>query len=449
MAGTQVYEGTEHPDADLTAEVLVVGAGPAGAAAAAWAARGGRDVLLVDMAKLPRDKTCGDGLTPRAIVELNLLGLSDWIHEHPITKGLHVYGWGHDQYLPWNGPSYPKYGSVVTRTELDRHLVEVAEKSGARTLFGYRAAGVRYDGDRIATVELQSQATGEVVIVNPRTVLVADGVRSRFGALLGRQWHRESVYGTAIRAFMRVEKQSEWLVSHLGPPMPDGTMLPGYGWIFPLGNSQGNGEVQDTSGPLVNVGVIAYSAMKHEFKTGLPPLLDKYIADVRDEFGLQGSLMQAKSAMLPLGGAVSHVAGRNWMLLGDAAGCVNPFTGEGIDYALETGRFAVEHLDDPDHTVTWPHRLNYEYGPMFSATRRIARGFFKPKLMDNFGRHAMKSRWVMSTGIRLMSNLVGPADKDVPVRLARLGGAWNQRSDLRRPFMPAAGEAPQLSESAK
>ncbi|MBB4852902.1 geranylgeranyl reductase family protein [Mycobacteroides chelonae] len=444
--------GTEPVDKELKADVLVVGAGPAGAAAASWAARAGRDVLLVDMAQFPRDKTCGDGLTPRAVAELNLLGLSEWVLEHPVTPGLHVHGWGRDHQLPWNGRSFPNYGSVITRTELDHRLVLAAAESGARTLFGYRATAVTFDGDRLTGVELRpasEDGSDRPVNVSARTVLVADGVRSKFGALLGRQWHRESVYGTAMRAFVHTNRPSDWLVAHLGPPMPDGTTLPGYGWIFPLGHSQGNGHIDFGPDPLVNVGVIAYGAKGHELHSGLFPLLDKYVADVRDEFGLLGSPMQVKSALLPLGGAVSHVAGRNWMLLGDAAGCVNPFTGEGIDYALETGRFAVEHLDEADHSVTWPHRLNYEYGPMFAATRRFARGFFKPWAMNGLGQYIMKSHRAMSTGIRLMSNLVGPADRDLPVRLARVGGSLAQRQEIRRPFLPPSHEFPLLSEPVR
>ncbi|SKT94632.1 oxidoreductase [Mycobacteroides abscessus subsp. massiliense] len=442
MGESQTHAGNECAAADLSTDVLVVGAGPAGAAAAAWAARSGRDVLLVDMARFPRDKTCGDGLTPRAIAELDRLGLSEWVLEHPVTRGLHVHGWGHDHRLPWNGRSFPGYGAVITRTELDRRLVDVAELSGARTLLGYRAASVRLDGERIAAVELHSNTDGSVVNVSVRTVLVADGVRSKFGALLGRTWHRESVYGTAMRAFMRVDEESEWLVAHLGPPSPDGT-LPGYGWVFPLGDSRGDGQIDQACGaPLVNIGVIAYAAQNHELHSGLRPLFDKYVADVRQQCGLRGEPMQVKSALLPLGGAVSNIAGRNWMLLGDAAGCVNPFTGEGIDYALETGRFAVEHLDEPDHSVTWPHRLNYEYGPMFSTTRRMARGFFKPWAINGFGSRVIKSQWAMSTGIRLMSNLVSPEDKDLPARAARVGGAFIQSRDARRPFLPSADAYP-------
>ena len=84
---------------DLVTDVLVVGAGPAGSAAAAWAVRGGRDTVLADAAVFPRDKTCGDGLTPRAVAELDLLGLGEWLRSRAVNRGLRLTGFG--QSGPW------------------------------------------------------------------------------------------------------------------------------------------------------------------------------------------------------------------------------------------------------------------------------------------------------------------------------------------------------------
>src|SRR5215218_8096476 len=108
-------------------DVLVVGAGPAGSATAAWLARLGVDVLLTDAAVFPRDKTCGDGLTPRAIGELERLGLGDWLRAH---------GFGQTLLLPWPGGTLPDWGSAVARTELDDHLRTTAIKAGARAVDG-------------------------------------------------------------------------------------------------------------------------------------------------------------------------------------------------------------------------------------------------------------------------------------------------------------------------
>src|SRR6476646_9212753 len=133
-------------------DVLGVGAGPAGSATAAWAARLGLDVLLTDAAVFPRDKTCGDGLTPRAIGELERLGLGDWLRAHTVNQGLRAHGFGQTLPLPWPGGSLPDWGSAVARTELDDHLRTTAIKAGAHGIDGIRAVDVRMEGGRVAAV---------------------------------------------------------------------------------------------------------------------------------------------------------------------------------------------------------------------------------------------------------------------------------------------------------
>ncbi|MCW2517381.1 MAG: geranylgeranyl reductase, partial [Mycobacterium sp.] len=118
---------TSRPDAD----VVVVGAGPAGSAAAAWAARAGRRVLVIDSATFPRDKACGDGLTPRAIAQLDLLGLGDWVRGRVRNRGLRASGFGQELLLPWPGGSLPDHGGAVPRTELDARIREAALADGA------------------------------------------------------------------------------------------------------------------------------------------------------------------------------------------------------------------------------------------------------------------------------------------------------------------------------
>ena len=197
-----------------SADVLVVGAGPAGSAAAAWAARAGLDVVLADAATFPRDKTCGDGLTPRAIGEMQKLGLEDWLRAHTVNQGLRAHGFGQTLLLPWPGGSLPDWGSAVARTELDDHLRTVAIKSGARAVDGARAVGVRREGERVAAVELRdAEGTYEVAC---RWLVVADGVRSPLGKLLGREWHRDTVYAVAGRSYVDSEMRDDpWISSHL------------------------------------------------------------------------------------------------------------------------------------------------------------------------------------------------------------------------------------------
>ena len=157
--------------ASLRTDVLVVGAGPAGSAAAAWAARRGLDVVLADAAVFPRDKTCGDGLTPRAIGELQRLGLEDWLRAHTVNQGLRAHGFGQTLLLPWPGGSLPDWGSAVARTELDDHLRTTAIKAGATAIDGARAVDVR------------RTATG-----SPAVVFATAGRRARRGRLPTGWW---------------------------------------------------------------------------------------------------------------------------------------------------------------------------------------------------------------------------------------------------------------------
>src|SRR6201998_500883 len=125
----------------LSAEVVVVGAGPAGSATAAWAAREARDVLVVDACLFPRDKPCGDGLTPRAVAELQRLGLGDWLDAHIKHRGLRLTGYGGEVEIDWPGPSFPSHGSAVPRTELDERIRQVAVDAGCRMQLGSKGGG--------------------------------------------------------------------------------------------------------------------------------------------------------------------------------------------------------------------------------------------------------------------------------------------------------------------
>ncbi len=127
------------------ADVVVVGAGPAGSAAAAWACRAGRDVLVIDSAQFPRDKACGDGLTPRAVAEMQLLGLGPWLEGRIAHRGLRLSGFGADVEVEWPGPSFPPVSSAVPRTELDDRIRLVAVDEGAKMLLGVKAVDVRHD----------------------------------------------------------------------------------------------------------------------------------------------------------------------------------------------------------------------------------------------------------------------------------------------------------------
>ena len=135
-----------------------------------------------------------------------------------------------------------------------------------------------------------------------------------------------------------------------------------------------------------------------------------------------------------MGGAVSGVAGPNWMLIGDAAACVNPLNGEGIDYGLETGRLAAELLGSGDLGAAWPAVLTEHYARGFSAARRLALLLTLPRFLPVAGPVAMRSHFLMKVAVRMMGNLVTEEDTDWIARTWRSAGLASRRFDQRAPF---------------
>jgi geranylgeranyl reductase family protein len=423
---------TEHP---TSTDVLVVGAGPAGSAAAAWAAEAGLDVVLADKASFPRDKACGDGLTPRAIAELDRLQLTGWLAEHPTNKGLRACGFGQELYLPWPGGSLPDTGSAVPRTELDTRIRVEALDRGATGLDDARAVDVVRDGDRVTGVVFTRGSSRESFTVGCRRLVVADGARSQLGRRLGRQWHQSTAYGVAARAYIKSERSDDpWITSHLELRDAGNQLLSGYGWVFPLGDGE------------VNIGVGTLATDRRPADVNLQKLIGVYTDLRRDDWELQGEVRGVRSAVLPMGGAVSGVAGPNWALIGDAAGCVNPLNGEGIDYGLETGRLVAELFaagagtgrgtgrSRADLVQAWPATLREHYGQAFSIARRLATLLTVPGLLRYAGPVGMRSNALMTVALRVMGNLVLDEDKDLVARLWRGAGRLSLRADQRIPF---------------
>ncbi len=408
-------------------DVLVVGCGPAGAATATWLARAGREVTVLDAAEFPRDKTCGDGLTPRAMLEVDRLGLGGWARERITIEGLDLRGFGHRRRVPWPAGEHGGTGSAVRRTVFDDRLRRTAVEAGAVVLDGVRVTGVeRGDDDEVSAVRVGDDR------IACRTVVVADGVRSPVGRLLGRTWHRDTVYAVAARSYVRSSRHDHpWIGSDLELRDEAGAIQPGYGWVFPLGDGE------------VNLGVGALATSARPANVAVKELLQHYARSVRGDWALEGEPRAVTSALLPMGGAVSGVAGRNWAAVGDAAACVNPLNGEGIDYALEGGRLLAElilagHGTGPrvrpePLTHAWPEVLRRTYGEAFTVARDAARLLTYPRFLPMAGPVGMRSQVLMTAAVRCMSNTVADSDRDVVARAWRAAGAVARRLD-RRPL---------------
>lgn len=417
-------------------ELLVVGAGPAGSATAAAAALAGIDVTVVDMQEFPRDKTCGDGLTPRAVHALTRLwggdpalpspripgpaGRSGILAGRPEITGLALHGFGGSVHSPWpENVAFPPRGSAVPRTELDTRLVEIAASCGARVVTGWKAVDVTHAGASTAGIvdSVTFRSGRDTRTVTCRTLVLAEGVRSGIARKLGVRWLRGLVHGIAARSYCPTPRGNDpWIHSHLELRDADGTAQPGYGWVFPLGDGAGGGRG-------VNLGCGALSTSRRPAKVNVRKLLDQYADQVREEWDL-GTPQDVASALLPMGGAVTRVAGVNWAAVGDTAALVNPLNGEGIDYALESAQDLVELLPhatgSPDGLrYLWPEHLRETYGDAFSLARRLATLLTMPGLLSAVGplgfRGPLAPR-MMGAATRLMGNLVTPADRDLTAR---------------------------------
>lgn len=428
-SGRSPEQAPAAPAVPSHAEILVVGAGPTGAAAAARAAERGFDVVVADAKTFPRDKTCGDGLTPRAIAELRRMGLADRVLDRTRNKGLKLHGFGGSITAPWPEGAFPAEGAAVPRETFDAMVLDHARDRGATVLDGHPVTGVeRGPGRSVAAVTLRDR-DGAEHRVTVKWLLVADGVRSPVGKQLGRVWHREHVFGVAARSYATTGRDEKWIHSHLELRDDDGTIHPGYGWIFPLGDGE------------VNLGCGALSTKARPTKANVRRLLGHYAGQVRDDWGL-GEPRRVTSALLPMGGAVSHVAGPNWALLGDAAALVNPLNGEGIDYGMESARLAVDLLadavGDPDGLAfAWPALLREHYGDGFSLARRLATALTWSWFLPAAGPLTIGAPWgdtVMGAAARLMGNLVTPDDRDAVARVWRAAGRASRLADVREPW---------------
>jgi len=181
-------------------DVLVVGGGPSGAACAYWLAEAGHDVLLLEKKHYPREKTCGDGLTPRSVKQLEDMGLADDLAHHHRFEGLRSMAFGHTLELRWpEHPDFPSYGYVVTRKDLDHLVAQRAEKAGATLWEASEAIEPVVESGLVRGAKVRRNDTGAIDEVRARYVVVADGANSRFGRSLGTSRNRSYPLGMAIR----------------------------------------------------------------------------------------------------------------------------------------------------------------------------------------------------------------------------------------------------------
>ena len=371
----------------MSADLLVIGAGPAGAAAAARAARGGATVVVFDKAPYGRDKVCGDGLTPRAIAALNELDIPLDDAHHIV--GLRMIANKTVRELDWpDGGRFPNHGAVWPRRRLDAALIDAATSAGAEVIWDTEALPIM-DGDRVIGVEADGKTWHA-----PLTV-IATGAPGKVAKMLGIDRVEDEPFGLAIRAYVPSDRHDDQhLEACLTLKDGQGTPVPGYGWMFPAGDGT------------VNIGAGALSTMKGFKKLNLNTLLDDYRKLVQESWGLGEFTERPRAWRLPMSAKRRH--GNGWVAIGDAAGLINPMNGEGIDYGLESGMLASDlYLENP---VTAAVRYDIEVGERFDAFLSTGRRFSfligHPLILKSGLRMAVGTDAIAKITLQVMGNLV-------------------------------------------
>jgi menaquinone-9 beta-reductase len=387
-------------------DVLVIGGGPSGAAAAYWLAQRGRRVLVVEKKRFPREKTCGDGLTPRAVRELHDMGLAEPLADYLRYDGLRSIAHGVTLELAWpDHPDFPPYGYVIRRRELDDMVAGQAVKAGATMWPAAEATDPLVEGGLVTGAIVHRKESGTREPVRARYLVVADGANSRFGRALGAARDRSYPLGMAVRGYFESPYHDDpWIESHLDLRDREGNHLPGYGWVFPVGDGT------------VNVGVGLLSTFSGWKSVNTSRLMDAFVATAPPRWGIspETACGPPTGGKLPTGGSVRPATGPTWVVVGDAGAAINPFNGEGIAYAYETGRMAADALDlalatgDGLALQRYPQRLEDLHGLYFKVARAFVKAIGNPAVMRELTRVGMRSRTLMEWVLRIMANLLRP-----------------------------------------
>ena len=408
--------------ADEDAEVIVVGAGPAGSTAATYLARAGLDVLLLEKSTFPREKVCGDGLTPRGVKQLIDLGVdtreeAGWLH----NRGLRVVTANHTMELDWPELSgYPPYGLVRPRADFDEMLARNAQRAGVRLLEDTNVTGAITDERTGRVVGVTAKAGKDKVPVTYRAplVLACDGVSARLALSVGIEKREDRTIGVAVRRYYTSPRsKDDYLESHLqlwdrtDPKKP--VLLPGYGWIFGMGDGT------------VNVGLGILSTSKAFGNTDYRALMRSWVAGLPEEYGLAEDTATGKigGAGLPMGFNRTPHYRDGLLLVGDAGGTVNPFNGEGIGFAMESAKLAaqcvIQALARPEghsreHALAgYPQALRQALGGYYTLGNLFSRLIGNPTIMRAATRYGMPRETLMRLVLKLLAGLYDTREGDL------------------------------------
>ncbi len=405
-------------DLDLVSEadVVVVGAGPGGSAAAAHLAGRGRHVVLLEKDRFPRDKVCGDGLTPRVVKELLELGLIDEAHGRvagwATQRGLRIHGGSTVMELEWPTlDDWPSWGATATRRVFDEAIARRAQASGAMLVEDATVTGPLWRDpmhDRVGGVSLKD-ANDRIVEIHAPVVIAADGSSGAFAKHLGSHRRKDRPMAVAARTYYRSSKSADpWISSFLDLRDADNDLLSGYGWVFPLDDGT------------INVGLGLLSTSKDFQSVAYRRMLASWAGGLAEEWETTeaNQVGAIRSGAIPMGFNRTPLHQRGVVLVGDAGGMVNPFNGEGISYAMEAARLAADVVDEALSRKStavldrYDHELRARWGGYYTLGRVFAELVGDPRVMHICTEYGMPYRPLMELVFKLMAHLTDAQPKD-------------------------------------
>ncbi len=318
---------------DETCDVLIVGAGPGGCSAAWHLAGRGHRVLVVDKETFPRDKICGDGIAPRAVHALYRMGLRHRLEgRFQLIEGVRFYstrGGLTEVRYPMGG-HFPDHAYIVPRLEFDGILVDHVRAAGVEVREGCEVLAP-LPARRGRTPGVAASYGGERLEIGARYIIAADGPSSVMGKGLRLLYHDPRYLGVSVRCYMRGAAD----VGSFLEIYPEDAIMPHCGWIFKVDSETVN----------VGVGAMLYAVRKRGLN------LNRAFEDFCTRTRFAADKLRSAEPLGRLRGAQLRVALRggrpgagNVLAVGDAASMTNPISGEGISYALESGKLAAESV---------------------------------------------------------------------------------------------------------
>ena len=403
------------------ADVVVVGAGPGGSATAQALAEAGLDVLLMEKASFPREKVCGDGLTPRAVKTLLDMGIDTSPANGFIrNRGLRIIGGDVKIELSWPElASWPDYGLVRPRLDFDELIARAAQQAGARLQEHTTVIGPLLDpAGRVIGVTAKVGPDKVETTYRAPLVIAADGSSARLALQLGVTKRDDRPMGVAVRRYFTSPRHDDdMLESWLELRAPNGDLLPGYGWVFGVGDGTSN----------VGLGIL--NTTKAWQDTDYKKLMARWTGSMPTEWQYddEHATGPVRGGALPMGFNRQPHYTRGLLLVGDAAGAVNPFNGEGIAYAMESGRLAaeiaVQALARPEGAQrervlqTYPTEMKARYGGYYSLGRVFVTMIGNPQVMAVATKYGLPRPLLMKFTLKLLANLTDPRGGDAMDRV--------------------------------